>query len=301
METRRLSYFVRVAEDGSLSRAAGVLHVAQSALSRHMRLLEEELGVPLFARTARGMRLTSEGAQLRAAVAGPLRELELAIQNIRALPSQIEGNVALGLTPGIADLIARPLAEELFTAFPNVRFRLSEGPTGALEDWLRRGMIDLAVLEQPSESDQLTGETLAELPFRLVGDAASDEWEAGHVVSPDEVFARRLVVPSHHMGMRPAIDDAAMRCHGQIRIAFEADCTRLIKDLARSAVGHALLPAPYIGDADATIRSWAIDDPLFLLRISLSTRRDSQIFGHKRTLIDAAIARILKERLAQWE
>jgi DNA-binding transcriptional LysR family regulator len=304
MEMRRLHYFVRVADDASLTRAAGVLNIAQSALSRQMRLLEEELGVALFARTARGMRLTSEGSQLRAAIAGPLRELELAIQNMRALPSQIDGNVALGLTPGIADLIGRALAEELHATFPKVRFRLSEGPTGSLEDWLRRGMIDLAVLEQPSQSEQLVGEPLADLPFCLFGlssTSSPEEIAPERPLQPGEVFALPLIVPSHHMGMRPVIDDAAMRSRMQLKIAFEADCTRLIKDLARSGIGHALLPLAYTGALADGVRVQRIDDPLFTLRISLCTRKDSQIFGSKRAMIDATIARILREKLAHAE
>ena len=56
MDVRRLSYFMRIAEDGSLTRAANMLRIAQPALSRQMRLLEEELGVALFTRMARGMR-----------------------------------------------------------------------------------------------------------------------------------------------------------------------------------------------------------------------------------------------------
>lgn len=70
MEIKRISYFVRIAEDGSLTKAAGILRFAQPALSRQMRLLEEELGVTLFNRTARGMRLTEESEYLRAAAAG---------------------------------------------------------------------------------------------------------------------------------------------------------------------------------------------------------------------------------------
>lgn len=298
METRRLGYFVRIAEDGSLSRAAGVLNVAHSALSRHMRLLEEELGITLFARSARGMRLTSEGAQLRAAIAGPLRELELAIQNIRALPSQIEGNVAIGLTPGIADLIARTLSEELFAAFPKVRFRLSEGPTGSLEDWLGRAMIDVAVLEQPSTSDQLESQPLVEIPFRLLGPKAESSLNDLSRLRIAEVFDLPLIVPSHHMGMRPAIDDAAMRARARPNIVFEANCPRLIKDLVQSGMGYALLPEAYIDFDNTALGSWSINDPLFRLNICLSTRKDSRIIEGKRIKIDAAIAHILNRKVA---
>jgi len=101
METRRLKYFVRIAEDGSLMRAAGVLRIAQPALSRQLRLLEEDLGLTLFRRTPRGMQLTQEGELLRVAVAGPLRELELALQNIRSLSARVEGNIVLGMPSNI--------------------------------------------------------------------------------------------------------------------------------------------------------------------------------------------------------
>src|ERR1700761_5036470 len=119
MEIRRLSYFVRIAEDGSLTKAAGVLRIAQPALSRQVRLLEEELGVALFSRTARGMRLTEEGEFLRASVAGPLRAMELALQSVRSFSSRIEGNFGIGMPSAIAAVLAKPLVLRMDAGFPN--------------------------------------------------------------------------------------------------------------------------------------------------------------------------------------
>src|SRR5215471_7971497 len=127
MDTRRLRYFVRIAEDGSLTRAAGVLRIAQPALSRQIRLLEEELGIALFNRTARGMQLTEEGEHLRACVAGPLRSLELALQNARSFSSHIEGNFTLGMTSGIGEILAKPLVLRMSSEFPNIKLRIVEG------------------------------------------------------------------------------------------------------------------------------------------------------------------------------
>jgi LysR family transcriptional regulator, nitrogen assimilation regulatory protein len=81
MEIRRLEYFVCIAEQGSLGRASDLLRIAQPALTRQVRLLEQELGVILFTRSRRGMRLTEEGEQLLSEVMGPLRQLEGALQN----------------------------------------------------------------------------------------------------------------------------------------------------------------------------------------------------------------------------
>lgn len=298
MEIRRLSYFIRIAEDGSLTRAAGMVRVAQSALSRQMRLLEEDLGVTLFDRTARGMRLTGEGERLRASVAGPLRELELAIQGIRS-GAQAAANLALGLPPSLADLLARPLATELHAAFPDICFRLVEGPTGGLVDWLGRGMIDFAILEETGRNDLLVEQQLLTLPFVLVG-APDGDGPEGKDVDVEIALRLPLVVPSHHLGIRAAINDAARRHQARLNTRFEADSARLIKDLVRDGIGYALLPASYVRQevGDGLLRQWSIADPALNLEIHFSSRKASQSAGRQFTsvmdFITAAILQKLK-------
>ena len=92
----RLKYFLRIAEEGSITRAAGVLGIAQPALSRQLQLLEEDLGVALFRRTRRGVELTEPGERLRASTAGPLRQLELAVQYAGSPLARIERGLLFG-------------------------------------------------------------------------------------------------------------------------------------------------------------------------------------------------------------
>lgn len=75
VDFRRLEHFLKIAELGSLSRAADRIRIAQPALSRQMRILEEEAGTPLFHRHRRGMQLTPAGEELRQHIAGPVRDL----------------------------------------------------------------------------------------------------------------------------------------------------------------------------------------------------------------------------------
>ncbi|HEX7858269.1 MAG TPA: LysR family transcriptional regulator [Sphingobium sp.] len=299
MEIRRLNYFVRVAQDGSLTKAAAILRIAQSALSRQMRLLEEELGVPLFDRTARGMRLTGEGTQLLASVAGPLRELELAIQNIRSGPSAVEANLALGLPPSIADLLARPLALALRAAFPNVRFRIIEGPTGGLVDWLSRGMIDFALLEETAHNDLLSEQKLLSLPLLLAGPPDSPI-ESDRTVEPAEALRLPLIVPSHHLGLRAVINDAAIRTQAKLDIRFEADTARLTKDLVMSGMGYAILPESYFRTerTDDTLRGWCIGDAALALDIFLCSRKGSQTSGRRVGAVEEFIARLAMDHLS---
>lgn len=298
MEIRRLSYFVRIAEDGSLTRAAGMMRVAQSALSRQMRLLEEELGVTLFERTARGMRLTGDGERLHSSVAAPLRELELAIQGILSGASRGGAHLALGLPPSVAELTGLSLALQLRSAFPNIRFRLIEGPTGGLGDWLARGMIDFAVLEEVSRNDLLNEQKLLSLPFMLVGPPGT-KTPSGSSVDIEKALALPLIVPSHHLGVRAAINDAAHRSGVRLDIQMEADSTRLIQELVQSGVGYALLPERYVMEAveNGDLRGWAISGPVLALDILFASRKASERAGWQFASVVEFIARMAGDAL----
>lgn len=295
MEIRRLSYFVRIAEDRSLTKAAGILRVAQSALSRQMRLLEQELGVTLFSRTARGMRLTDEGEYLQSAVAGPLREVELALQNIRTLPNRIEANFAVGMPPGLADILARPMALGLAEAFPNMEFRLIEGPTGALVDWLSRGMVDFALLEETARNDQLQERTLVSLPLALAGRPDS-KLPPKEAVTLDTAMKLSLILPSHHMGIRGAVNDATARTSAKPNIAFQADAPRLARDLAKEGIGYAVLPECYFQQevSDGSMQAWPIVDPPMMIDISLASRKGHQASRRQFSVVEEAIAEMAR-------
>ena len=298
MEIRRLSYFVRIAEDGSLTKAAGILRVAQSALSRQMRLLEEELGVALFSRTARGMRLTDEGEYLQSAVSGPLREVELALQNIRSLPTQVEANFAVGMPPSLADILARPLALGLARTFPNMEFRLIEGPTGGLVDWLNRGMVDFALLEETARNDQIQERNLISLPLALAG-LPDGRLPLGKTVTLDAALKLPLILPSHHMGVRGAVNDAIARTGAKANICFQADASRLARDLAKEGMGYAVLPECYFQQelSDGSLCAWPIVDPPLVIVISLASRKGHQTSRRQVSAVETAIAAMTRDKL----
>src|SRR6185437_13970623 len=108
MELSQHRTIIHVAELGSLSKAADRMHIAQPALSRQVRLLEDELGVRLFARHGRGMVLTEQGREVLKHATRVMAELE----EIRASASELapmRGQIAIGLPPTVADIISVPL------------------------------------------------------------------------------------------------------------------------------------------------------------------------------------------------
>ena len=115
------------------------------------------------------MQLTEEGEYLRAAIASPLRAMELALQNVRSFSPRIEGNFAIGMPSSIGEILARPLVLRMNADFPNIKLRIVEGLTGSLVDWLHRGMLDFALLEEASRDDRLTDRELFSAKLMLVG------------------------------------------------------------------------------------------------------------------------------------
>ncbi len=291
LETRRLHYFIQIAELGSLTRAAGMLRIAQPALSRQMRLLEEELGVTLFTRTPRGMQLTQDGEYLRGCVAAPLRELELGLQGMRSRPSAAEAHLVIGMPPGLAEALAERVATGMALRFPAIRFRLVEGPTGSLEDWLGRGLVDFAVLEESPRDDRLSQQRIAVLPMGLLGPPQSAGLALESAVTLADVLGLPLILPSHHMGIRGEIEDAAKRLHGRPDVRFEADAARLIRDLVLRGIGYAILPEAYARPdlREGRLRFWPIVDPSLNLQIFLASRRTSHTAGRQAREVEEAI------------
>jgi LysR family transcriptional regulator, nitrogen assimilation regulatory protein len=300
MELRRLRYFARIAEDGSLTKAAGMLRIAQPALSRQIRLLEEELGVALFRRTARGMQLTEEGEYLRSAVVGPLRTVELALQNVRSLNSRIEGSFTIGMPSGMGDVLAASLVRRTHENYPNIKLRIVEGITGSLIDWLHRGTLDLALLEDESRDERLIDQKLLSLKLMVVGPASS-QLNPKRPQPLEKVLQLPLIVPTHHLGVRGVLNDVLARSRLVANIQFEADSGRLIRELVVSGMGFAILPRAYFRqeELDGSLTYAPIVRPALSLPVILSCRTGNRgVPSRIETLVIAALTQSAQELCA---
>jgi DNA-binding transcriptional LysR family regulator len=300
LDVRRLSYFMRIAEDGSLTRAANMLRIAQPALSRQMRLLEEELGVALFTRMARGMRLTAAGEALRASVAVPLRELELALQNIRSYPASTQSNIVLGLAPSVADMLATQLTMRLDQLFPLVKLTIVDGLNGSLIDWLSRGVVDLALLEAGAQSEPLQERRICSLALVLAGPADA-ALPPGVPVAFSTAAKLPLILPSHHLGLRAVINDAAALSQSKLNIRLDADSPLLIRNLLAAGKAYSIMPARACA-ADAgqgRLQIWPLTTPAPRMDVLLATRKSSRLTGPGIGALEDFIANIARELLTE--
>jgi DNA-binding transcriptional LysR family regulator len=245
MDTHRLRYFLRIADEGSMTRAAAVLGVAQPALSRQIRLLEEDLGVVLFQRTRRGVQLTEAGERLRASTAVPLRQLELALQYAGSPLARIERGLHLGMLPTVAPVLSAPLLTSLHAAFPKVSFQVTVAGTDALIEAMLRGTIDTAIINSVSDERLFVRDLLVE-ELVVVGGPRSD-LRSDRPVGFTELAGLPLVLPASSTGIAGAVENTALRLKLQIRSQVATDSLQVALGLVEQGAAYAVLPISACG------------------------------------------------------
>ncbi|TIV09954.1 MAG: LysR family transcriptional regulator, partial [Mesorhizobium sp.] len=144
MEFRQLKYFVGVVEAGSFTKAAAMLNVAQSALSLHVRQLEEGFGTQLLIRDRSGVTVTPSGAKLLERARIVLNEIRITMGEMNSTAAA--GEVTIGIPSGAARVVSGPLLEAVGKELPSVTLKMVEGMTGPLEEWMAAGRFNLAIL-----------------------------------------------------------------------------------------------------------------------------------------------------------
>lgn len=241
MDLKHLKSFLHVAELGSLSRAAERLNVTQPALSRQIRLLEQDLGTALFHRTGRGVRLSEAGAVLESR-AGPLiSELEAISGDIAAQAAEVSGSVVLGIPPSVSAVQAGDLVEHYRARHPRVSLRIVVALSGAVREGLLRGKLDLGILYKPAISANLATEDLWTERLLLVGPEDSGLGPERPVPFA-EALGHPLILPGPRHGLRATAEAYALRAGLVLDTAVEAESLRVILDLVRRGLGFTFLP-----------------------------------------------------------
>lgn len=241
MDLRQLHTFMQVAELGSLSKASDRLRIAQPALSRQVRQLEEELKVPLFTRHGRGMVLTHAGELLRGRAGGILRQIEATRTELTQDAGAVRGHVVFGMPPTVGDVLATELIERFLALHPEVTLRVVTAYSGYLLEWLHGGDVDIAVLYGTAGAANVRISPLLAETLHFV--CAGPPGGAGDGPVPfAEVAARRLVLPGPQHGLRILVEKEALRRGLALDFAVEADSLQVQKGLVMKGLGATVLP-----------------------------------------------------------
>ncbi len=242
MDLRQLRYFVAVAAAGGFTRASAELGIAQPTLSLQIQRLEESLGVPLFERLGRGVRLTAAGELLLQHARELLRGVSEARQCLQALSRKVCGRLSVGAIPTVLPYWLADRLPQFRRRFPEVELRLVENLTDRLVQGLREGDLDVAVVGLPlRQPDVVCAEILREPLFAIL--------------PPEHPLARQAEVDPRQLRELPLLLLREGHCFRQKVIAlcgrsglmpaavFESDQLESIRSLVAAGFGASLLPA----------------------------------------------------------
>ncbi|MDX5377099.1 MAG: LysR family transcriptional regulator [Halomonas sp.] len=235
-----LRYFEEVARQGSLRKAAERLHVAASAVNRQILKLEDELGVPLFERLPRGLRLSPAGELMLYQIRQWQRDERQMLETLGDIRGTGCAEVRIATIESLTDQLLPTLLQGFRERFPRVRFVLTTGLTETILEQVASGEADIGICMNPPVTRRIRFEQAVELGF-------------GAVVAPSHPLAEKASVRLRDCRPYPAILPSAEMFHGStlertlahsdIDLTPLAGCNRIltIKSLARAGLGVAFL------------------------------------------------------------
>jgi DNA-binding transcriptional LysR family regulator len=241
IDLRQLEIVKTVADSGSFTAAARLMHVSQSAVSRQILLLEEELKEPLFVRLGRKVRLTAAGEallQLSHRVLADVRETTTAIvEHHRKLRGTIQ--LAGGMT--VCLHVFPSLLKEYRRRHPDVDVKLTTGATPQLLERLRSGTVDVALLTLPVEGADLMQAPVMREELLLVTHP-SHALARQRKVRARDLDRQPLVLFERGSSTRRVIDDMLVREQINPKIVMETENVEILKALVAIGMGMAIIP-----------------------------------------------------------
>ncbi|MDO5328301.1 MAG: LysR family transcriptional regulator [Clostridia bacterium] len=187
MEIRTLRYFLAVAREENMTRAADQLHVTQPTLSKTLKALEEELGKKLFTRRSFSIRLTDEGVLLRSRAEDLVSMADKITQEFVTLDDITGGDIYLGLAESYQiRLLAREI-RQFRRQYPELRYHITSGDTEQVTEKLDKGLLDFSVLAEKPDTEK----------YDFLIFPAADVW--GLVFPADDPLAEKKAVTAEDL------------------------------------------------------------------------------------------------------
>ena len=270
MNFKRLRYFAKVVDVGSLTQAADLLRVAQPALSQQIVTLEAEVHQQLLVRTKRGVVPTEAGKTLYRHAQLILRQLEQAQVEMSADGLGVSGPVSVGLAPGTAAAtLAVPLIRAVRTRHPGIVLYLNENYGTTLSELIMNGRMDVAVLYGNRAVHGLSFLPLLDEELFLVGAAASSG--ASGPIALAELAEVELFLPRPYNVVRKLVDEHFTRAGMIPRVVAEVESAITLRAIVADRLGFTVLPASMARQVAGAHPGWCrrIVDPVIHAPLTL--------------------------------
>jgi len=278
MELRQLQYFITVARLEHVTHAAESLRVAQSAVSRQIHQLEQELGVQLFSPKGRNLQLTPAGKLFLSRTEAILTDLDRAVLDLQEFMNPEAGEIRIGFPHSLGIHLLPSVIAEYRAEHPNVKFVLKQGTFHVLIRELLEGEIDLAFISPfPEQHEDVEGELLLTEELKVI-------LPSSHLLSHyttirlEQLKDDSFVMFSEQYSLRSIVLEACRKAGFVPRVGFEGEEMDTIRGLVAAGLGVSLLPEMALIETSPMMPvSVRVTDPQVIRTIGLIRRRAEKL------------------------
>lgn len=288
---RQLSIFLAVAENGGVSRAAVKLHLSQPAVTRHVRLMEQTLGVQLLVRDGRGFKLTRAGERLERYAREITEIYSRALADFKQMADEPASRVRIGLPRPVDPLLGNRIVSEAAKQLPKLSIDVHVGWTEFIRDWLLSGRMDIGMLYDDPENSSLVLQPVLSEDLSLVG-AAGDPLLAASTVQLKFVADLPLILNSQRRGIRYILETALAKRGIKPNIVMESDSGATIKNFVARGQLYSIFPQREIADGieEGTLRGAEIVGPILRRNLYVATASQNGRVKHIQALKNLIVA-----------
>lgn len=278
MELRQIKYFIEVAKREHVTEAAQALHVAQSAVSRQIFNLEAELGVALFIRKGRNIKLTTIGKIFLEHMEQVVHVIDDAKQVVSEYTDPKRGTIHVGFPSSLATYILPTALSAFRNEYPDIRFKLNQRPYYDLIEAVIKGELNFALLAPvPTEGSEVRGEILftekivALLPM-------SHPFAKESVLRLSQLREDNFILFPKGYILREMVEKACQQLGFTPTVSFEGENIDAVKGLVSAGLGVSLVPEITLVDhlPRATV-AIPISEPLLTRTVGMIMPIDRQL------------------------
>jgi LysR family nitrogen assimilation transcriptional regulator len=240
---RQLRYFIEIAQSRSFSRAADHLAVAQPALSANISALEDDLGVKLFVRHAKGVELSPAGQRLFAQAVDLLGRVEALKDQVAGRDGEPRpaGPVRLAVAGALASVLVAPLLRAVAQQHPGIALTVGEGMSSEVRMQVESGQAHLALMPSPSELQGMESLPVFEERFMLLGAVAAMRRKPRQMRFAD-VAKLPLAAPDRAHDLRKIIERAANAASLRLDVRYELNSAPMMVAIVKEGLAYSIMP-----------------------------------------------------------
>lgn len=262
MDLKQLQYFIAIAEEGSVTAAANRLHMTQPPLSQQLKKLEDELEVTLFDRNSRKLQLTEVGEIFLIRARQILSFSRAAQKEITDFSNGYMGTVIIGITPTAVPLVLSSEIARFHQKYPLINFEFFEGNTFVVNDLLKKGIVNIAILRSPFHCEGLNVIKKEEEPM-VAAMMSEYNWSSSSTCSIRDLDKRNIILYHRYEAL---LAESFADYNILPRIICKCDYSSTALQAAEAGLGIALLPASALKMASSELIFKNIEEPLLYTR-----------------------------------